>query len=303
MFTRGPWLLATVMAVLLTVMAGSTTVAQAQASEVRVEAPPDPTVDVTLPSSTSEPLVLASGEDTVTVGVPGEGARAEPLAPSSEADGVKINAQSVGSAAAYSNVATATSLEIAASAYGAQQTLHIRGSEAPTEYTFPVSVNGEGAQLELMETGIVAIADAQGDVVAVVDVPWARDASQSDVPTAFRVEGSTLVQTVDHTGAMYPVAADPRVYFGPDYIDAYFSPYEQEVIVEGGIVAATAAAGTLCAVTSGPAIAICAAGAAVLGFIILEAVRANFNPTCDLILRWAFGADGQSYTYRYANCV
>ncbi len=44
--------------------------------------------------------------------------------------------------------------------------------------------------------------------------PWAVDANDQQLPTSYAVEGNVLVQRVDHSGAAYPVVADPKVTYG-----------------------------------------------------------------------------------------
>jgi hypothetical protein len=34
-----------------------------------------------------------------------------------------------------------------------------------------------------------------------------------NLPTSYRVDGSTLVQTVNTAGAVFPIAADPKVTY------------------------------------------------------------------------------------------
>lgn len=50
-------------------------------------------------------------------------------------------------------------------------------------------------------------------LVAVIDKPWAKDASDQPVATWFSTDGATLVQHVEHrvSGVKYPVTADPKV--------------------------------------------------------------------------------------------
>jgi len=87
----------------------------------------------------------------------------------------------------------------------------INSAEDPTEY----QVDFDGAASLVVDSagGVVAL-DGAGQVVAVVDAPWARDASGTEVPTRFVVEGTTLTQVVDHTTATfaYPIVADPAVW-------------------------------------------------------------------------------------------
>lgn len=78
--------------------------------------------------------------------------------------------------------------------------------------------------------------------------PWAFDANGTPVPTHYEVQGSTLVQVVDHTGAgiAYPVVADPtfitgtNVWFGGFYGAVRFNRTETNQIAAGA-GAATAA--------------------------------------------------------------
>ncbi len=57
--------------------------------------------------------------------------------------------------------------------------------------------------------GSVRFFDTGGDEVAGILAPWAIDAEANVVPTRYTLDGTTLVQTVDHQGAIYPVVADP----------------------------------------------------------------------------------------------
>jgi hypothetical protein len=53
--------------------------------------------------------------------------------------------------------------------------------------------------------------DGRASVAAIIDRPWALDATGKSLPTSYKVEGNTLVQTVDTAGATFPVVADPRI--------------------------------------------------------------------------------------------
>ncbi|MFI7132100.1 hypothetical protein ACIBQ1_40940 [Nonomuraea sp. NPDC050153] len=86
----------------------------------------------------------------------------------------------------------------------------IKNASAPTEYRFPISAP-EGSMLEVEDDdGTVLI--YQDDIyIGEIDLPWAKDANGNPVPTSYRVEGMTLIQTVNHAGAAYPVVADPAL--------------------------------------------------------------------------------------------
>lgn len=74
-------------------------------------------------------------------------------------------------------------------------------------YTFTDSV------LEAHSSGAVIVRDARsGEPLGVVEAPWAKDSTGADLPTRYRIEGSTLIQTVSvNEKTKYPVVADPRI--------------------------------------------------------------------------------------------
>lgn len=84
----------------------------------------------------------------------------------------------------------------------------IEAANAPTEYQFPISLP-PGYGIALQDDGSVEIYDISGTTQITVPAPWARDARGIDLATSYRLEGATLIQTVDHIGATYPVVADP----------------------------------------------------------------------------------------------
>lgn len=50
-------------------------------------------------------------------------------------------------------------------------------------------------------------------VLMVMDAPWAVDANGVKLPTAFEVDGTRIVQTIDTAGATFPVVADPSAWW------------------------------------------------------------------------------------------
>jgi hypothetical protein len=88
-------------------------------------------------------------------------------------------------------------------------------ASAPTSYTYTF----DGLTPVLQEDGGVVLDTELGGAsvtVATVAQPWAVDATGRSVPTRYRVEGSALIQEVDHRAPdlTYPVVADPWVSFG-----------------------------------------------------------------------------------------
>ncbi|MDF1487802.1 hypothetical protein [Tessaracoccus caeni] len=118
-------------------------------------------------------------------------------------------------AAVYEDIAPDTSLVVALveisepEIESAVQTLiTIESAAAPSEYVFPLDLP-EGAQIDLLPDGSAVVLNADQLVLSVIAAPWAVDATGTDVPTRFVLDGDKLIQEVDHWGATYPVVADP----------------------------------------------------------------------------------------------
>lgn len=97
----------------------------------------------------------------------------------------------------------------ARSAEGVRFLTVLKNDGAPTEYSYSLSLP-EGAELAEASDGSVLVRDAEGELLANIDPAWAKDADGRPVPTSYRVEGTTLVQTIrPPAGTRYPVVADP----------------------------------------------------------------------------------------------
>ncbi|MEU8569988.1 DNRLRE domain-containing protein [Streptomyces pathocidini] len=94
---------------------------------------------------------------------------------------------------------------------GGSRTLQvIKNASAPREYRAHVDLP-DGATLRRESDGTIVIVSADpNEPVAAIAAPWAKDAAGKPVPTSFRLEGDTLIQTVsiDSTTA-FPLVADP----------------------------------------------------------------------------------------------
>jgi hypothetical protein len=86
----------------------------------------------------------------------------------------------------------------------------LESSAAPEQLTYQLDLPA-GAYSERVGDAIL-LYNAEGDVLGGFTPPWAKDSSGTDIPTSYRLEGSTLIQTVTHrdlAGVSYPVVADP----------------------------------------------------------------------------------------------
>lgn len=80
---------------------------------------------------------------------------------------------------------------------------------APERYPFPIS--GDAASLEPTGDGSVIAYNAEGDPIATLAPAWAVDANGLNVPTHYELDGTTVIQVVEHRGSgyAYGITADP----------------------------------------------------------------------------------------------
>jgi hypothetical protein len=132
--------------------------------------------------------------------------------------------------------------------------------------------------------GGVTAASATGLPVFTVAAPWAKDANGADVPTYYRLEGTTIVQVVSHQAATYPVTADPSVKFDCSWTYVTCSFYLSRSLVKSiwneidrwtnTSLAAMAAAGAKLCAPAGPEGSIaCGAAFAIGSSLVLDQFR------------------------------
>lgn len=121
----------------------------------------------------------------------------------------------------------------------------IKSEKAATRYAYGISMP-EGGKLSLVSTGGAKITGANGEVVASIAPPWAKDANGKSLKTHYSVEGNKLVQYVEHQfkGVAYPVTADPWFAWSWNGVSVYFSRDETRAISMGVGAAAVYAART-----------------------------------------------------------
>ena len=93
---------------------------------------------------------------------------------------------------------------------GVQMLTTIASADAPTSFSYPVQLP-QGGSVALTGDGSAVIADAAGNPLVTTTAPWAVDANGAPVPTHYEIDGTSLVQVVDHTSKdfAYPIVADP----------------------------------------------------------------------------------------------
>lgn len=220
-------------------------------------------VAVSLPSSGDGVLRLGSGDTTIGLGLPemASGRQARVVA-----DG------KVAFADPKSSVQVVTER---VDALSARTLVVLNDSSAPTDYRFDVQAPA-GSVLSPQADGGVNIVDAQGTVLGQVAAPWAKDAAGTDVKTSYRIDGDTLVQTVELTKeTQFPVVADPKLTYG---FGVYLNLWGWEansygaglgILLAGGAIAVCTAGNIPAAITQLVKI-ICSAGVGAAAYELLK---------------------------------
>ncbi|MFF8659737.1 hypothetical protein [Streptomyces huasconensis] len=110
----------------------------------------------------------------------------------------------------YPGAAPSTDLAVQPTADGGIRALAVlKDATAPREQRYDIDLP-DGSRLVKLNNGAVAALGADGAVVGGFDAPWAKDTNGRPVPTQYRIEGDTLIQTVETTPTTaFPVVADP----------------------------------------------------------------------------------------------
>jgi hypothetical protein len=168
---------------------------------------PEPTIGSASPEAVRDTPVIPRlrDDDTIGIAIPG-GAHGR--------NGVQVKP----GLTVYQGTDTSTSQAVQSSGDGAIRFLTvIGGPQAPTEFRFDLTL-ADGATAELQPDGSLIIqgstsVDGTREPIVRIAAPWAVDARQNRLPVHFTVEGHVIVLHVAHTGAAYPVVADPELFF------------------------------------------------------------------------------------------
>ena len=167
--------------------------------------------------------------------------------------------------AVYADVNAGTDL-VTQSVEGANRQLLVLEDDAPMQHRFRIStdipaelrLNDEGG-VHVIARGVAVEEDLPEEIsrldidlgalepgeveLAYIEAPWALDAQGNAVPTSYEVRGMTLVQTVEHQGAAYPVVADPSFSCGFMYCTIWHNRWETRQIANHGWTVALACGG------------------------------------------------------------
>jgi len=174
-------------------------------------------VRVSVPE-TSQGTVTVSGPDSLSIGIGLPGLGSSQRAAVSTAGTVLYGASGSGAADAVQPLTDGV------------RVLAIESDARTKEFRFPITLPA-GSFLIAQEGGTVAVEAPSGNgaawAVGEFQSPWAKDANGRELPTSYRIEGNTLVQTVTTSASTaYPIVADPKWTWGIVTGTAYFDKAE-----------------------------------------------------------------------------
>ncbi|MFY1688070.1 hypothetical protein [Plantactinospora sp. WMMB782] len=251
---------------------------------------PGETVNVVLPTDASAPVRINSSDLSVSMELPDVGAsRADRAANGNTVrDGDDVD------------------LVLRNAMDAAQVITVLESASAPTSYTYRFS----GAELLPLEDGRIGIlpSNSRDSVIkgaAVIDAPWAVDATGKRLATSYSIDGEYLTQHITTAGAVFPVVADPsisRESWWPLTFVVTLNPADQRIIISSGGAAVGAAVGALMCSAGGLAAAACAAAGALIVTAVAESFKEyGVKEGCNWRARWVLG-DGVTSMWRTGSC-
>ncbi len=232
----------------------------------------------------SQGLTLGfAGGPAVQLGLP---------ASQSAASGVRVSDGTV----IYTDGTTGADTAVQALADGsARGYVIVNRPSAPTQYRFTFAIpSGTRFVYTAMgsSTGI-SLVDPHGALVARIGPAWAKAADGASIPSTYRIDGATIIQTVEHHGARYPVVADPWLSIGwlygiPVSVTLHLSFVEVAGLWVSGYGAVYGVTDFLCSRIPWPFSSMCGWGqAAITAFIWAGVVWWAYNYfRCGLAITW-----------------
>lgn len=113
---------------------------------------------------------------------------------------------------------------------GARFLFNIERDSSAKRFKIDFSIE-DGGYLTKDENGDFYIANADGEVLAVIGGAWAVDSEGTFIETYYEQEGNSIYQVVEYTGDKYPLTADPL--FCSDTIDNTSTTYNDQKKADG----------------------------------------------------------------------
>lgn len=118
----------------------------------------------------------------------------------------------------------------------ASTVMTLMSADAPNTYRFPLTLQ-HGESIVSDGAGgydLVRITSGAAIGFAHLDAPWAHDRYGRTVPTSFSLDGNTVIQSVDTSGATFPLTADPHYTWGWVTGTIYFNKHETRLFTAYG---------------------------------------------------------------------
>jgi hypothetical protein len=238
-------------------------------------------ISVSLPRRLADPVSASVSGHTVEIGLPGTGS-----------DGLADTGFMTRTL-----IGTHTSQLVQKISGGFRATIVLHDVSAPTRYAYKV----RGAVPFLLADGEVLLRSSNGDVLGLVEAPWAVDARGHMVRTSYEVHGDELIQNLESGNVTFPVVMDPTVTFGW-YIYVRLSASDRRDLVTDVVAAGGAISGEVICAEFGPFGAVCAALGGVGAWFIAATVYDEFavSPNCGMEFVFYYSANLNSMRFIYS---
>jgi hypothetical protein len=191
-----------------------------------------PEITVSVPKDARKKIVLTNGNNRLEIGIP-SGAQANEAA-------VPVAGTAVFT---YPDLPIATTVQVTSDG-GVRQAYALEKSSAQQRYQIPISLP-TGYQLKLQADQTIRVqGTSPDDVLGTFERPWAYDSSRKILPTRYTISGNSIVQTIETSGARFPVTADPKYTWGIATGTIYFNRDEtRKMRIPSGVSALAAGLG------------------------------------------------------------
>jgi hypothetical protein len=229
-----------------------------------------PEITVSVPKDARKRIALSNGTNRLEIGIPSE-AQADEAA-------VPVAGTAVFT---YRDLPIATAVHVTSDG-GVRQAYVLEKSSAQQKFQIPISLP-TGYHLKLQADQTIRVQGADPDeVLGTFERPWAYDSNRKVLPTRYTISGNSIVQTIDTSGARFPVMADPKYTWGIASGTIYFNRSETgRMRIPSGVTALAAGLGA--SIASGPFAPI------VMAFMAFMAFLAG---TISLVASTAYGDGG-----------
>jgi hypothetical protein len=139
----------------------------------------------------------------------------------------------------YNDPTSSSAVAVQVMTNGVRELFTLNNTDAPTDFSAPLNLPENAGLIANDEGGfdiVTSNADGPALTQATISTPWATDANGRSLTTSYTLDGTTLTQHIDTTGAVFPVVADPKITWGWTSFTVYYDKRETGIMALEGQV-------------------------------------------------------------------